>query len=364
MLLGRRGLVRHLQAAHVHDLLFRAQPNGGGLRVLHLDFETPARADVLFLRHGRSAVHDPGDDHLRVVRSFEFQRHFVIARAGQMDLAEIRARVDGFVYHQMVEFHPTQQCFRVRMRVSRDSEETRTFAYGGMTRFLDRFFGKTLHVRRPRGAPVPTTPPGGRAGGTEFHAMCEEYMKISRSDPRQAAGLERRLCGQSAKFARFAAYVRTKGYVPLAHEYAICDPEMGYATAIDAVFADPAARRVVVVELKTGYRGVFEQTRGAVGAPLNQLFAGVSAKNRALAQVYLPAMLLRLHGGLAGWRVEAQVWQVNDDGVRVYILEGLCMQAAFVRDLRRELLECNRMYACAEANAHPLHKKNNRRKNK
>ena len=285
-----------------------------------------------------------------------FDAHGVL----QMELAEIRQRLESLPQHRMVTFHETQQCFRVEMRAHAGDEHTRTFAYGGMTRFLDRFFGPSRIVARARGAPVPTTAPGGLAGGAEFHAMCELYIQMRRQEPARADAFEQHLAGKSAKFARFAAYVRAKGYVPLAHEYAICDPELGYATAVDAVFADPAARRVVAVELKTGYRGVFEQTRGAVGAPLDRVFAGVSAKNRALAQVYLPALVLQLHAGFRGWSVDAQVWQVNDDGVRVFILDRRCTQTAFARDLRRDLLECNREYARSAANVHPLHKGNNR----
>lgn len=277
-----------------------------------------------------------------------------------MELAEIRERLDALPHHRMVTFHERQQCFRVEMRAHADDAQTRTFAYGGMTRFLDRFFGPARMVARARGAPPPTTAPGGLAGGTEFHAMCEVFIQMRRAEPARADALEAHLCRQSAKFSRFAAYVRAKRHVPLAHEYAICDPELGYATAVDAVFADPAARRVVAVELKTGYRGVFEQARGAVGAPLNRVFTGVSAKNRALAQVYLPAILLQLHGGFRGWTVEAQVWQVNDDAVRVFILDRQCTQTAFARELRKDLLECNREYARTAAHAHPLHRGNNR----
>lgn len=264
-----------------------------------------------------------------------------------MSTHEIRRRIEGLPEHQMVEFHPTQQCFRVRMRTG--AETTRTFAYGGMTRFLDRFFGPSKMVARPRGAPVPATAPGGRAGGKEFHAMCEIFM----------AGGGEQFAAESAKFARFVAYVRAKGYVPLASEYAICDPVLGYATAIDALFADPAEKRIVAVELKTGYRGMFDISKRAVGAPLHRLFPNASAKNRALAQVYLPAMLL-LPCAPAGWTVDAQVWQINDDGVRVYILDRRCTCAPFAGALRRDLIECNRVYARKAAHAHPLHKGNNR----
>ncbi len=270
-----------------------------------------------------------------------------------MSATEIRRRLDALPQHKMVEFHPTQQCFRVRMRASAGCEATRTFAYGGMTRFLDRFFGPSKMVARPRGAPAPTTAPGGRAGGKEFHEMCEAFMACD------DAALGDQLAAESAKFARFLAYTRHKGYRPLASEYAICDPVLGYATAIDALFADPAERRVVAVELKTGYRGMFDISKRAVGAPLHRLFPNASAKNRALAQVYLPSMLL-LDCVPAGWTVDAQVWQINDDGVRVYILDRRCTQAPFAQALRGDLVACNRVYANTAAHAHPLHKGNNR----
>lgn len=279
----------------------------------------------------------------------------------QMSLDAVRRWLDQHPMHTIANFNPKQKCFRVTMRRSREDEETTTFAYTGITKFLQRYFGTRISGKRPRG--LPAAPSHGVEGGTMFHTRCEIYMQMCQQDAQQARAFEQEHRRACKLFDHFARYVRDKRYVPLACEYTVCDPVLGFATAVDCIWADPANKRVVFVELKTGYDGVFVKSHGVVGEPLN-IFKGISPKNRALAQVYLSSMQHVLSGAPAGWALEAQVWHVTAQKMMIYCLDPRCMTHAFAKDMHDKLRQCNQAYSTRSEHRHPLQKGNNRIKRK
>ena len=272
--------------------------------------------------------------------------------------------LETFRDHRITYFDPNAQTFRVVMRVSAQSAKTTAYAYGGIHSFLGRYFPGFKVRYRKRKAHARTTfhewrthidalSKTGAAGGADFHTMCQYY--IDAGDERAAMGAA--FAARDAKFRHFRNHVREKQLIPLFSEYAICDLVLGYATTIDAILFDPATQRVLVVELKTGYDGVFELPSGEVRAPLDLMFAHASPLHRALAQAYLPAIALQLNCADLVAQTEVQVWHITAEGLRVYPLSTECT----LEETARRMYELFLAENAAFVDQHPLHKK--RRKN-
>lgn len=268
--------------------------------------------------------------------------------------------LESFRDHRITYFDPNTQGFRVVMRVSAESSKTTTYAYGGIHAFLGRYFPGFKVRYRKRKAHARTTvaewhthiqglAKSGAAGGADFHTMCQYYVEAGE----QRAAIGAVFAARDAKFRHFNAHIAERRLIPLFSEYAVCDLVLGYATTVDLILFDAATRRVLVVELKTGYDRVFEQPSGDVRAPLDLMFSCASPLNRALAQAYLPAIALRLHCADLVAPVEVQVWHVSSERLRVYPLSTECTTRGVAARMHELFLGEN----AAFADQHPLRKK-------
>lgn len=140
--------------------------------------------------------------------------------------------------------------------------------------------------------------------GTRVHEQMEDYVKLSEADFR------RRHYKINAHTLQLIVALNGWGLTLLGSEVAIRDPNLEYATAIDVACADSDGK-LVLVEVKTGYRDYFKLSKGPMRKPMHKF--ACSPKNQASMQILLAQMTLFYAYGIGN--AKGLVVHVTESGV-------------------------------------------------
>ncbi len=145
--------------------------------------------------------------------------------------------------------------------------------------------------------------------GTRVHEQMEDYVKLSEADFR------RRHYKINAHTLQLIVALNGWGFTLLGSEVAIRDPNLEYATAIDVVCLDSEGK-LVLVEVKTGYRDYFKLSKGLMRRPMNKF--ACSPINQARMQILLSQMTLFYAYGIVN--AKAMVVHVTESGVYPHLV--------------------------------------------
>ena len=164
----------------------------------------------------------------------------------------------------------------------------------------------------------------GQARGSKVH---EELCAYARGFHIDRSEFKRKFPNPHRYTRKVMVALEKWGFTPYYGEMNIYDEYVGYATAIDMVCTDKKGD-VVLVEIKTGYNGCFQQGTRRMDGPLGTFLSNAPV-NQALIQVLLMENTVREKYNIRS--VSGVVIHVDDSGVKMWTAKGrLLSQSRFI----------------------------------
>jgi hypothetical protein len=108
-----------------------------------------------------------------------------------------------------------------------------------------------------------------------------------------------------------------KGWIPIISEFNVFDSKTNIGTSIDMVCYCRSKSKIILIEIKTGYKNVFESKRGTMSGCLKKIMP-LSFEYCATLQLVVPMLFIMKNHCIDLSNLEGHVIQINDNEFNFY----------------------------------------------
>ena len=117
-------------------------------------------------------------------------------------------------------------------------------------------------------------------------------------------------------------FIKSKGWCPLVGEFNLYDPALNMGTSVDIVFVSMDTGHLILLEIKTGYNGYFEENDGCyMEGPLNGVLEN-SPINWAILQIVFSTILVVMYHKIELTYIEAWVLRIDTNDIQKIKIEN------------------------------------------